>query len=246
MTSTYGAGANRQLKNNALSKVKLVLRHQFPGIELVSPIYAGNGITCSSGQDLGIKVLHRPGDDYFIYVRRSSYNHRIDFGSTVQVDLNIGFSERNPRGILAYELERKKAKQLNEYAIYNEDEETCIWLVMVLEFVNEDEDFFVASDLMECDQLYFWSWFNLMGLAGCYKNGRSARESLSTYFTYSLKENYFPLPIENTYLMYDNRVLMTRYNLAREKTCYRFEVTISETSIKNDTWRLGHVYTRHY
>jgi hypothetical protein len=40
-------------------------------------------------------------------------------------------------------------------------------------------------------------------------------------------------PIE-TYLMSDNRVLMTKMNLNREEECCKLEITISETSIRNE------------
>jgi hypothetical protein len=44
-------------------------------------------------------------------------------------------------------------------------------------------------------------------------------------------------PFEDTWLMDDNRVLMTRLNATRKKECYKLEMTISETNIKDDTER---------
>jgi hypothetical protein len=42
---------------------------------------------------------------------------------------------------------------------------------------------------------------------------------------------------EKTYLMCDNTVLMTRVNATRKGECYKLEMIISETDIKDNTWR---------
>jgi hypothetical protein len=50
------------------------------------------------------------------------------------------------------------------------------------------------------------------------------------------------VPIEDTWLMPGNRVLMTRVNVIREGKFHKLEMTISETSIKDDTqrpWYIG-------
>jgi hypothetical protein len=44
-------------------------------------------------------------------------------------------------------------------------------------------------------------------------------------------------PIESTYLIHDNNVLMERVNTTREAEYYKLEMTISEGSIKDGTWR---------
>jgi hypothetical protein len=47
--------------------------------------------------------------------------------------------------------------------------------------------------------------------------------------------------VEETYLMRDNTVLMTRENIIHEKARYKIEMTISEGCIKDDTWRLRYI-----
>jgi hypothetical protein len=55
------------------------------------------------------------------------------------------------------------------------------------------------------------------------------------------KEKLFDIKhylVDKTYLMHNNRVLKTSLNTTCEEERYKLEITISETSIKDDTKRL--------
>jgi hypothetical protein len=58
MTSTDSSEANtiQSFQNDARSRVTLVIRHQFPGVELISPDHAGNGVTCHLSSDQNVDV----------------------------------------------------------------------------------------------------------------------------------------------------------------------------------------------
>jgi hypothetical protein len=47
--------------------------------------------------------------------------------------------------------------------------------------------------------------------------------------------------IEETYLMHDNAVLMTRVNVTYEEECYKLEIIISKASINDETRRLQYI-----
>jgi hypothetical protein len=200
MASIHGVDANRQYWSNAPSKMRLTICHQFPGTELVSPVYAGIGVIC--------------------YL---SPSQRVNVDSTAQAGFDIHFSRGKPMGILMYELKRKNTKQFNKNVTSSGDETRCIQLVMVWE-VNDSRELCVVSYLIEHDKGCIWDKDNLMKLAKWYK-------------LYDVQY----VPIEVTYLMRDNRVLMTRANVTREVECYKLDMTISETSIKYNTWRLWYI-----
>jgi hypothetical protein len=188
MTSAYGAP----------SKVKLLIHHQFPGIELVSPAYACDNATCHTSPD-----------------------QRVDFGSTVQVVFNVDLTQCDPVGALMYEL--KNTKQFNKNASSLLDEATYIQLVMIWK-VNNSREFCEVSDMIEHDKGRVWDRSGLMKLVKCYK-------------LYDIQH----VPIEKTYLMHDNTVLMTRVNATREEECYKLEITLSEVSINKYTRRLQYI-----
>jgi hypothetical protein len=102
MTSTYASnfGTIQSSQNATLSKVKLIAHHQFPGVELVSPVYVGDGIACYLSPD-----------------------QRVDVGSTMQAGFNIDLEQEKPIGALMYKLQRKNTNQTNE-------ETTCIQFVV--------------------------------------------------------------------------------------------------------------------
>jgi hypothetical protein len=77
MTSTRDIGAILKQSAKAPSKVKLIIHHQFPGIELVSPICAGKCATCYLSPDQSVVV-----------------------GSTTQAGFNINPDEDESIGIL--------------------------------------------------------------------------------------------------------------------------------------------------
>jgi hypothetical protein len=198
MTSTHGAGTSQQYCNGASSEVKLMIHHQFPGIELVSPGYAYNGATC-----------------------HLSPSQRVDAGSTTQIGFNITYSWEKPIGILMYELKRKNTRQSNKDATSDKDKTRCIQLAIIWE-INSSKELCVISYLIEHDKRRVWDRYELMKLAKWYKK-------------YDIH-----IPIELTYLMHDNSVLMKRVNVTCED-CYKLEMIISKGSIRYDTQRLLYI-----
>jgi hypothetical protein len=190
MSSTRNTAVILKQLVGAPSKVKLMISNQFPGIELVSPVYNSDG-ACYLSPD-----------------------RRVDIGSTMQADFGIDITQSESVGILAYKL-RKNTDQ--------PDETTYIHLVVIWE-VNSSSGFYVYSDLIESDKSYVWDRDDLMSLASEFE-----------------LVNMQHAPIEETYLMHDNTVLMTRVNVTHEEECYKLEMTISETSIKDDTMRIQYI-----
>jgi hypothetical protein len=144
-------------------------------------------------------------------------NQRVDFGFTAQYGLIINSRCFPIKGILMYKLQGKNTAQFNEDGIYSE-EASCIQLFMVWS-VNDHGNFSVFSCLIEHDKNCVWNRDRLMRLTN----------------SHWLK--FIHGPVETTYLMRDNTVLMTRMNVTREEEYHRLEMTISETSVKDDTWR---------
>jgi hypothetical protein len=144
-TSTRGAGVNRQCKNNAPSKVKLVIYHRLPGVELISPVYACNGAK-----------------------RRLSPYKRVITGSTAQASFSIDPTQDASIGILMYELRRRNAKQFNKSAIFSEDEARRTQIFIIWK-INSSEEFCAVSSLIEHDKSCVWDRDRLMKLAKWYK-----------------------------------------------------------------------------
>jgi hypothetical protein len=142
MTLTHGAGTNQQYQNGVPSKVKLMIHHQYFGIELVSPLCACDGATCHLSPDQKVIV-----------------------GSTTQADFNIDLTHGEPIGILMYELKNKK--QFSNDAIYSKNEATYIRLVMIWK-MNNSKEFCVVSRLMEHDKGFIWNRDKLIRLAKHY------------------------------------------------------------------------------
>jgi hypothetical protein len=186
-TDRSNVGIIRPRRNDAPSKVKIIIYHRFPGIELVSPVYAGTGIECYLSPD-----------------------QRVDVGFFTQASFNLtqGWST----GVLIYKLQKKNIDEFNET--------TCIQLVIKWK-VDRFEPFYIKSFLIEHDKGCVWDRATLMKLA---------KHDKLTDIQHHL--------IEKTWLMHDNTVLMTRENATCEEECYKLEMTISETSIRNDTRRL--------
>jgi hypothetical protein len=191
MTPTQTSnGITQSLVNPAPLKVKLMIDHQFPDIELISPIHAGKGATCYP-----------------------SHDQRVDAGSTTQARFSFNPTRMVSMGALMYKVQRKHNDQSNE------DKTTCTQLFIIWE-AKGSKEFRVVSDMIEHDQSYVWNRVGLMKLA-------------ERYELYNIKHR----PIEETYLMYNNTVLMTSLNLTREDGCYKIELTLSETSMKGNTQR---------
>jgi hypothetical protein len=111
-----------------------------------------------------------------------------------------------------YELKKK-----NKDAISSEDEANCIQFFMTWK-VDSSKEFCVTSYLIEHDRSCVWDKDKLMQLAKYYK-----------------LTNIQDCPIEYTLLIHENTILRARMNATREEECYKFEMTLSETSIKDDT-----------
>jgi hypothetical protein len=200
MESAHDADTIQPHQNDVPSKVKLVIRHQFPNIELISPAYIGKYVTC-----------HLPPDQ------------RVNVGSTMQAYFNIDLTRHEPIGVLMYRLQRKNVKPSNKDVMSNEEESTCIQLFIIWK-VNRSKEFWVASYLIEYDKSHVLDKNGLVKLAkGCR--------------VFNIQD----VPVEDTWLIHDNAVLMTRMSVAREKAYYKLNMTISETSTNDDTQRLRYI-----
>jgi hypothetical protein len=177
-------------------KVMLIIHHQFPGIELTSPVYAGDGVE-----------RYLPPDQ------------NVDVDSTMQTGFNINRSWRESFGILMYKLQRKNIDQSDKGNMSSEDETTYIQLVIVWK-VSSFKEFLVDSYLIEHDKDRVWDRNRLMKLANLYRL-RDIQHG----------------PIEMTYLMHDNTVLMTSLSVTFEERYYKLDITISKTGRKYDTLR---------
>jgi hypothetical protein len=194
LTDNSTADSIQLSQHGAPLEVKVIIHHQFPGVELVSPVYAGNGASC-----------------YF------SPDQKVDVGLTTQASFNID-SHHESLNILMYELQRKNTDGINEEVISNE-EATCIQLFVAWK-IDSSEEFYVVSDLIEHDKNRVWDRIGLMELAEHCK-------------LFNIQHSL----VEYTYLMRDNTALLKRVNIITEEECYKLEITISKTSIKDDTRR---------
>jgi hypothetical protein len=88
-TSTGDVDIIQSRQNDVLLKVKLIIHHRCPGIELVFPVYTSSGI-CHPSPD-----------------------QRVEAGSTMQTCFYIHPNRYEPNGILMYELRRKNTDQSN-------------------------------------------------------------------------------------------------------------------------------------
>jgi hypothetical protein len=94
MVSTHDTDIVQPRQNSIPSKLELIIRNQFPGFELVSPVHVGLDATCYQLPD-----------------------QRVDVGSTTQICFNIGSKQFGHNVALMYKLQRK-----NENAIFSEEE----------------------------------------------------------------------------------------------------------------------------
>jgi hypothetical protein len=90
--------------------------------------------------------------------------------------------------------------------------------------VHKSGIFYVYSSLMEHDKNCVWDKDKLMKLTWHYK---------LFYIQHS--------PIEDTWLMHNNTVLMIRVNVTFEEEYYKLEMTISEGSMNKDTRRIWYI-----
>jgi hypothetical protein len=176
-----------QSHQNDTPLLELIIHHQFPGIELVSPLYYSDGAT------------------YYILP-----NQRVDGGFTMRTYLMIDLSRSEFTCALMYRLKRKNTDAFNEA--------TCTQLVMIWN-INKFKGSHLVPRLIEHDKDQVWDVDRLMELAKCYESSDMQHDS-----------------IEETWLMHDNTVLMISLNVTRG-AWHKLEMTISETSIKDDTQR---------
>jgi hypothetical protein len=181
------------LSQNDAPEMILIVHHQCPGIELVSPVYSSIFTEC-----------YLPPDQI------------LGVGSTTQIGFNIDPQLIWSTGTLMYKLQRKNFDQSNE------DEATCIQLVMIWKI--SKSKFYADSLIIEHDKSHVWDRNKLIKMA----------------LTYELV-NMQDVPIEGTYLMHDNTVLMTKMDATYEKGYYRWEITVSEASIEDNTLRLQYI-----
>jgi hypothetical protein len=124
---------------NDTPKIILTVHHQFPGVELVSPVYYNLFATCCLSPD-----------------------QNIDVGSTMQANFNICPGTMWTIGILMYKLQRKNFDQPDEKAIFSE-EVKCIQLVITWKV--DSQKFYVNSYLIEHDEGHVWDRVRLTLLA---------------------------------------------------------------------------------
>jgi hypothetical protein len=193
-TDSSDVGIIQSSQDDMSSKVELTIHHQFPGIELVSPLYASDDATCYLLPD-----------------------QKVDVGSMTQAGFNIDSGRLNSRGILMYRLKRKNIDQSNEDIMSNEDEVTCIQLIVIWEVYRSGE-IHASAFLIEHDKSRIWDRDRLMKLA----------------WRYELFDIQYS-PLGETCLMSDNTVLMMSVTLALEKECYKLRVTLYETTANDST-----------
>jgi hypothetical protein len=126
MASTYTSDFDiiRLHQNDTLPRMELVIRHQFPGIELISPTYYSNGV-CYLSPD-----------------------QKVIAGFTARASLSINFALDGSIGVFMYRLQRKNTDQPDEEIISIEDETKYIQFVVVWKTYTPG-DFWVALDLIE-------------------------------------------------------------------------------------------------
>jgi hypothetical protein len=141
MTSASNTSAILEQSIATPSEVKLIIYHQLPGIELISPAYAGIGTKCYLSPD-----------------------QNVDVGFIAEASFNIDFTQEEYIGVLMYKLQKKHTNQSNENAISNENEVTYIQLVITWKGYKYGKPY-VYSFLIEHDKECVWSGDRLVKLA---------------------------------------------------------------------------------
>src|SRR5690606_17497347 len=112
-----------------------------------------------------------------------------------------------------YKLQEENTDQLNE-------EEATYTQLLIVWKVDSSKNFCLVSYLIEHDKSCVLYEDKLMRL-------------VERYVPFSTQYD----PIEETWLIRNNTVLMTRMNVTCKENCYKLEMTISEAGINEDTWR---------
>jgi hypothetical protein len=150
-----------------------------------------------------------------------SLDQRVDVGSTMQVSFSINHDQIESIGALMYKLQKKNTEQSSDNIIFSKDEAIYIQLLIIWKVNNSSKEICAVSRLIEKDCI--WDRDRLM-------------ELVERYILLSIQCG----PTEDTWLMRDNTVLMTSLSIARE-VYYKVEMTISKTSIRDDTQRIRYI-----
>jgi hypothetical protein len=138
----------------------------------------------------------------------------VDIGSTAKIGFKNNLFSESSSGVLLYKLK----------ITYEESNEATWTQIFMFWSVHESGELFLTLYLIEHDKSDVLDKNRLMRLIEDWK-GFNIRCNL----------------IEETWLMHDNIMLMLKINVIREAKYYKLEMTISETSVRDDTWRL-HYY----
>jgi hypothetical protein len=140
-TNNSNTDAIQSSQNDVPSKVVLAIHNRFPGIELVSLVYASKGTECYLLPD-----------------------QKVDVDSTMKAGFNINPDQNAPAGVLVYKLQRKNINQSDNNIIYSENEEICTHIYIFWRIFNFKE-LQVVTQLMDHDENHVWDRDKLMCLA---------------------------------------------------------------------------------
>jgi hypothetical protein len=143
-----------------------------------------------------------------------SPDQSVDCGATTQAGFKIKFSPEWSFGTLMYRLKKKSDQEASTYQQF-----VIVWEIDRFEII------YAVSYLIEHDKDVVWDENKLTKL--------SERCQLH-YIKHS--------PIEETWLMRDHTVLMTKVNVISEKASYQLDITLAETSINDDTQRPWYIH----
>jgi hypothetical protein len=153
-----------------------------------------------------------------------SPEQKVDVGSTMQASFNIDPSQEESIGILIYKLQMEDFDSSDEEIISEEEETTCTQLVMIWK-AHISGEFYVDSFLIEHDRNHFWD-----------------RDGLMKLVKYRRLFNVQHGPVESTWSLHDDTVLVINLNVTHEEECRILEMTTYEGSTDNeDSQRPWHV-----
>jgi hypothetical protein len=146
---------------------------------------------------------------------RPSFDKQVNSGHTMKANLKLNLSRKGISALM-YKLQGKNTAS-------EKDNETCVQLVIIWK-IDSSKEISVISDLMEHEKDRIWYRYKLQKLVEYYK-------------LFDIQH----CPIEETYLLHDNTVLMTTLNASHKEGCYEIEMTISKTSINDNTTRIRYI-----
>jgi hypothetical protein len=143
---TSDAGIIQSLWNDTSSKVELAIHNQFSGIELTSPVYEGDSITCYLSPD-----------------------QRVVVGSAMQAGFSIHPARVESIGVFMCKLQKKNTDQSNDNITSSEEEAICTRLIFIWKIYKLLGKFQMYSDLIDYDKRRVWDRDGIMKLATRYK-----------------------------------------------------------------------------